>query len=82
MMDSKLDEKSSVSENNVAPSPCEELYRPEVDTNGVDEKKLMRRVDLHIIPWLAVLYFLNFMDRGNIGNAKVISCIPLMKLWC
>ncbi|KAF9076155.1 MFS general substrate transporter [Rhodocollybia butyracea] len=70
-MDSKLDEKSSVSEKNVALSPHGELYRPEVNTDGIEEKKLMRRIDLHIIPWLAILYFLNFMDRGNIGNAKL-----------
>lgn len=49
----------------------EEIFRPEVDTSGVDEKKLMRRVDWHVIPWLALLYLLNFLDRGSIGNAKV-----------
>lgn len=46
------------------------IYRPEVDTSGVDEKKLMRRIDLHVVPWLGVLYLLNFLDRGSIGNAK------------
>lgn len=48
-----------------------DLYRPDVDTSDIDEKKLMRRVDWHVIPWLALLYLLNFMDRGSIGNAKV-----------
>ena len=47
------------------------VYRPEVDTSGVDEKKLMRRIDWHVVPWLALLYLLNFLDRGSIGNAKV-----------
>ncbi len=47
------------------------VYRPEVDTSGIDEKKLMRRIDWHVVPWLALLYLLNFLDRGNIGNAKV-----------
>ena len=52
------------------------MYRPEVDTSSVDEKKLMRRIDWHVVPWLAVLYLLNFLDRGNIGNAKArpFSC--------
>ncbi len=49
----------------------EQIYRPDVDTSGIDEKKLMRRVDWHVIPWLALLYLLNFLDRGSIGNAKV-----------
>lgn len=47
------------------------VYRPEVDTSGIDEKKLMRRIDWHVVPWLALLYLLNFLDRGSIGNAKV-----------
>ena len=47
------------------------VYRPEVDTSGIDEKQLMRRIDWHVVPWLALLYLLNFLDRGNIGNAKV-----------
>ncbi|KAF5374740.1 hypothetical protein D9758_000400 [Tetrapyrgos nigripes] len=49
------------------------LYRPEVDTSNVNEKKLMYLVDLHVIPWLAILYFLNFLDRGGIGNAKLYN---------
>lgn len=47
------------------------VYRPEIDTSVVDERKLMRRIDWHVVPWLAVLYLLNFLDRGNIGNARV-----------
>ncbi|CCL99558.1 uncharacterized protein FIBRA_01576 [Fibroporia radiculosa] len=47
------------------------VYRPEVDTSGVDERRLLRRIDWHTVPWLALLYLLNFLDRGNIGNAKL-----------
>ncbi|KAI0800960.1 MFS general substrate transporter [Fomes fomentarius] len=47
------------------------VYRPDVDTSDVDERKLMRRIDWHVVPWLAVLYLLNFLDRGSIGNAKL-----------
>ena len=48
-----------------------DLYLPDVDTSSVDERKLLRKVDLYVIPWLALLYLLNFLDRGTIGNAKV-----------
>lgn len=48
------------------------LYRPDVDTNGVDAAKLMRKIDLRLLPWLALLYLMNFLDRGSIGNAKVV----------
>ncbi|KAJ3721532.1 MFS general substrate transporter [Lentinula raphanica] len=66
MNNEKFDQQTSFTE-----PKADDLYRPDVDTNGVDEQKLMRRIDLHVIPWLAMLYFLNFMDRGNIGNAKL-----------
>jgi hypothetical protein len=48
-----------------------ELYRPDVDISDVDERKLMRKIDLRLIPWLAGLYLLNSLDRGSIGNARV-----------
>ncbi|KAE8242943.1 hypothetical protein A4X06_0g6662 [Tilletia controversa] len=38
---------------------------------GVDEKKLMRKVDLTLIPWLSFLYLLSFLDRSAIGNASL-----------
>jgi hypothetical protein len=27
------------------------------------ERKLLRRIDLHVIPWLVLLYWLAFLDR-------------------
>ncbi|EPQ60546.1 MFS general substrate transporter [Gloeophyllum trabeum ATCC 11539] len=55
------------------PDGQDAIYRPEVDTSGVDQKKLMRRIDMHVVPWLGVLYLLNFLDRGSIGNAKLYN---------
>ncbi|KAJ4397346.1 hypothetical protein N0V93_001571 [Gnomoniopsis smithogilvyi] len=37
----------------------------------LDEKKILRKMDLRLIPVLALLYLLSFLDRGNIGNAKI-----------
>ena len=47
------------------------IFRPEVDVSQVDEKRLMRKIDFRLIPWLALLYLMNFLDRGSIGNARV-----------
>jgi MFS family permease len=35
------------------------------------DKKLMWKVDLWLIPWLSLLYLLSFLDRTNIGNARL-----------
>lgn len=34
-------------------------------------KALLRRVDLHLMPPLALLYLVSFIDRSNIGNARL-----------
>ena len=37
----------------------------------IDEKKLVRKIDMNLLPLFIVLYLLSFLDRGNIGNAKI-----------
>ncbi|KAL3675243.1 hypothetical protein R1sor_025191 [Riccia sorocarpa] len=37
----------------------------------VDERALVRKIDLRLIPYLSLLYLLSFLDRANIGNAKI-----------
>ena len=37
----------------------------------INEKKLLRKCDLHVVPVIAVLYMLAFIDRINIGNARI-----------
>ncbi|KND92941.1 putative transporter [Tolypocladium ophioglossoides CBS 100239] len=35
------------------------------------ERKLLWKLDLRLIPWLSLLYLMCFLDRTNIGNAKI-----------
>ncbi|CAG8787126.1 11467_t:CDS:2, partial [Dentiscutata erythropus] len=37
------------------------------------EIKLLRKIDLKIVPFLFLLYLLSFLDRVNIGNAKLAN---------
>lgn len=34
-------------------------------------KRLIRKIDWRLIPFLALLYLLSFLDRTNIGNARL-----------
>jgi hypothetical protein len=34
------------------------------------EKRLVRKLDFVLLPWLALMYFFNSVDRSNLGNAK------------
>jgi hypothetical protein len=49
----------------------EKVKASQEDISLVDERKLVRKIDLYLIPWLSLLYLLSFLDRTSIGNAKV-----------
>ncbi|KAK9386698.1 hypothetical protein V1515DRAFT_587033 [Lipomyces mesembrius] len=34
------------------------------------ERKLVWKIDIHVLPWLFLVYLCAFVDRVNIGNAK------------
>ncbi|KAJ6440721.1 major facilitator superfamily transporter [Purpureocillium lavendulum] len=38
---------------------------------STEEKKLVRKIDAYFMPMLWVMYILNYIDRTNIGNAKI-----------
>lgn len=47
------------------------------DTNFVaprdpkETARMLRKIDWRLIPPLTLLYLLSYLDRGNIGNAKI-----------
>ncbi|KPM46401.1 hypothetical protein AK830_g102 [Neonectria ditissima] len=50
--------------------PDPDVGKTEEERQAID-KKLMRKVDIWLIPWLSLLYLLSFLDRTNIGNARL-----------
>ncbi|KAL9091258.1 MAG: hypothetical protein Q9165_004892 [Trypethelium subeluteriae] len=44
------------------------------------EKKVLRKFDWHVISLLTFLYLLSFLDRSNIGNAKIAGMSDDLKL--
>lgn len=41
------------------------------DFSDVDEKKLLRKIDFRVLPLFTIIYLISFLDRGNIGAAKI-----------
>ncbi|KAH7161811.1 major facilitator superfamily transporter [Dactylonectria macrodidyma] len=76
-----LERPESLSDAKPAHQEFERVQRlddlPDPDVGKSDEeraaidKKLMRKVDWMLIPWLSLLYLLSFLDRTNIGNARL-----------
>ncbi|KAJ3735045.1 MFS general substrate transporter [Lentinula guzmanii] len=68
-------EKDSIRVNenvNVTTTP---LYNEHIDVSGVDERKLLRKIDIALIPWLSLLYLLSFLDRTSIGKCEFFEAI-------
>ena len=56
--------------------PSENQYYSQFIANGEEwrkdfERKLMRKVDLRLIPLLVIMYINNFMDRSALGQARL-----------
>ncbi|CAG9970426.1 unnamed protein product [Clonostachys byssicola] len=44
------------------------------------EKKVVQKLDLRLAPMFAVLYFIAYLDRSNIGNAAIVGLTEDLKL--
>lgn len=41
----------------------------------INEKALLRKLDLRLLPAVGILYLLSFLDRSNVGNARIEGMI-------
>ncbi|WQF85443.1 Putative major facilitator superfamily, MFS transporter superfamily [Colletotrichum destructivum] len=46
---------------------------PDLVDAAAAEKKIVRKLDMHIIPLVMLLYLFSFLDRVNIGNARLYN---------
>ena len=74
-MDNKTDIKHDES---TSASPTRKAEEPTLESaDHVEDKqrsrRLVRTMDLRILPLCAWIYLLNYLDRGNISNGKVLN---------
>ncbi|RSM06751.1 hypothetical protein CEP52_005591 [Fusarium oligoseptatum] len=41
--------------------------------NPTEDKRLVRRIDFHVLPWICITYALSLIDRTNIAAAKIVG---------
>lgn len=41
------------------------------ESSSINEKALLRKLDLRLLPAVSVLYLLSFLDRSNVANARI-----------
>ncbi|KAF8503009.1 putative MFS nicotinic acid transporter Tna1 [Gautieria morchelliformis] len=72
---SQMDEKVFGRDENIPEDHFEGSQKPEEEDalcmTPAEEKKLLRRIDLSIVPYASLLYLLSFLDRVNIGQARL-----------
>ena len=83
---------STVKSNDSALSALEVKLKHDQDSSNIDvgngaltttdptDKKLLRKLDLHLIPTMTLLYLLSFLDRVNIGQAKLNGLTETLSL--
>ena len=54
--------------------PSFELYTPD------EERVVLRKLDWHLVLLVALLYLLSFLDRSNIGNARIAGLSADLRL--
>ncbi|KAJ5225344.1 hypothetical protein N7468_006569 [Penicillium chermesinum] len=68
----KLDRKDAVdAQSIVSIKACDDVQAVANTFQSDAEKRLVRKVDLTLMPTIWVLYLFSYADRTNIGNAKV-----------
>lgn len=76
-MDIMIPEKATLSEVSAGSQMTSEVVSNHNTMDSLDaidpiaERKLLRKCDMHVIPVIAFLYMLAFIDRINIGNARI-----------
>lgn len=66
------DDKAEVVQQEVADTDIEKSFQdPNYVIDPAAEKRLLWKMDFRIVPPLFVLFLMAFLDRVNIGNAKI-----------
>lgn len=67
------DEKPQDADIPVAKHISVEEVQPTAEERRL-EKETLLRLDLLLMPMTLVLYFLAWLDRANVGNARIVGC--------
>ncbi|KAL6850596.1 hypothetical protein ACO1O0_007720 [Amphichorda felina] len=62
-------------DDKIADTPSEDTSPQEdglnVELESVNERALLRKLDTQLLPAVGILYLLSFLDRSNVGNARI-----------
>ncbi|RMJ13886.1 hypothetical protein CDV36_006447 [Fusarium kuroshium] len=56
--------------------PCDDAVEKGLDESVIDpteDKRLVRRIDFRVLPWICITYALSLIDRTNIAAARIVG---------
>lgn len=59
--------------------PVREVLQDHLDEDPAMVRKIMRKVDLRLVPMLSLLYMWAFIDRSNLGNVREPTAIDVLR---
>lgn len=66
-----------ITDSKAPPNPTLEIYlafaSKDAEWKASHNKRLLRKIDLHVLPVLILMYLLNFLDRTNLAQARLGS---------
>ncbi|KAF5335197.1 hypothetical protein D9611_010915 [Ephemerocybe angulata] len=68
-MSGDLKEKSGSADQISLSRPASYVEGAQVDEAA--KQRVLRKMDWHLLPFISMLYLLSFLDRANIGNARI-----------
>ncbi|KAM5345139.1 hypothetical protein ACJ41O_011001 [Fusarium nematophilum] len=71
--ESKNDLVAEMVENPISEAPAKESVHEDHPGSAAREQRLIRKIDLYVLPWLCITYALSLIDRSNIAAAKIIG---------
>lgn len=70
-----IDDTRTPKNTSANPNDANDLPDPDAGLSAAEraanDRALLWKLDLKLIPWLSFLYLTSFLDRTNIGNAKI-----------
>jgi sugar phosphate permease len=57
-----------------------ETASPDVEIDSKREKALLRKIDLHLMVPLWIIFVFGFLDRINLGNVAVLGILKELKM--
>lgn len=61
---------TKISRDDLQVAHIEHFESENVEQHNARTAKLLRKVDLHLLPFLIIMYLLNFLDRSNLAQAR------------